>query len=96
MVACEELVRFRVGTLQANALEVYIFDPAHEEDPFPGTFEGGVLTVDDAKIYVALDLLTHAQNSADEDKDRPFREALSRVWWRIARELESPKKAGKP
>lgn len=88
-------MRFKVGDLQAGALQVYVFDPAHEEEPFPGTLAGKVLTVDDGKVYEALDLLSHAQNSADGDRWPEYREALNRVWWRIAKKWEKQKKEAK-
>lgn len=74
---------FRLGDFQICGLEIYIFDPAHDETPFPGEMAGGVLTVTD--LDRAWELLVDASNSADDDKDAPVRDALQRLASRVLR-----------
>lgn len=57
----------RLGDVQLSALEIYIFDPAHDETPFPGHMEGSTLVVDDVDAAAAL--LTEASNCADGEPE---------------------------
>jgi len=76
-------ITLRVGRNQLCGLEIYIFDPAHDEDEFPGTLAGFVLTVTDRDR--ACELLIDAANSADDDKDAPVRDALTTLCARLRR-----------
>lgn len=80
---------FRVGPVQASALESYVFDPIFDEpcceddqQPFPGSFDGQRLTVDDPDV--AWRVLVDASNSADCDKDYQLRDALQAIQRRVA------------
>ncbi len=76
-------ITLRVGSLQLCGLEIYIFDPCHDEDAFPGSLAGFVLTVTDRDR--ACELLMDAANSADDDKDAPVRDALTTLCARLRR-----------
>ncbi len=76
-------ITLRVGSLQLCGLEIYIFDPCHDEDAFPGSLAGFVLTVTDRDR--ACELLADAANSADDDKDAPVRDALTTLCARLRR-----------
>ena len=76
-------IALRVGRNQLCGLEIYIFDPCHDEDNFPGSLAGFVLTVTDRER--ACDLLTDAANSADDDKDAAVRDALTTLCARLRR-----------
>jgi hypothetical protein len=76
-------ITLRVGRTQLCGLEIYIFDPCHDDDGFPGTLAGFVLTVTDCER--ACELLTDAANSADDDKDAPVRDALTTLCARLRR-----------
>lgn len=76
-------ITLRVGAIQLCGLEIYIFDPAHDEDEFPGTLAGFVLTVTDRER--ACELLTDAANSADDDRDPAVRDALTTLCARLRR-----------
>jgi hypothetical protein len=66
----------RLTDVEHGALEIYIFDPAHDEEPFPGAIVGKVLRLDDPEA--CANLLTEAANSADND-DAIMRNALTRL-----------------
>lgn len=83
-------VSFRVGTVQAAALDIYVFDPVFDEplddedqQPFPGSFDGTNLTIDDPAA--AWRVLVDAANSADEDNDPQLRDALQKLQRRALR-----------
>lgn len=73
----------RVGRFGLAGLEIYIFDPCHDEDAFPGSLAGFVLTVTDRER--ACSLLTDAANSADDDRDPAVRDALTTLCARLRR-----------
>ena len=75
-------ITLRVGRNQLCGLEIYIFDPCHDEDNFPGSLAGFVLTVTDRER--TCDLLTDAANSAD-DGDAAVRDALTTLCARLRR-----------
>ena len=76
-------ITLRVGRTQLCGLEIYIFDPAHDEDAFPGSLAGFVLTITDRER--ACSLLTDAANSADDDRDPAVRDALTTLCARLRR-----------
>lgn len=72
---------------EQSALEIYVFDPAHEAEPFPGAIVGGYLevhTVDGSYAY-AREWLTEAANSADESKDGASCRVLTALATRLPR-----------
>lgn len=75
--------RYRLGPAQLAALEIYVTDPAHDGDGFPGRVVGGRLEVWDTEGAFAL--LTEAANSADADNDRTLCRALSSLASRVLR-----------
>lgn len=75
-----------IGATQRDALEMYIFDPAHEEGSFPGALDGSTLIVTDRER--AYNLLIEGVNSADVDYDREYRDALQRVASRVLKAKE--------
>jgi hypothetical protein len=85
-------MRLRIGDVQASAVEVLLLDVAHVEyaalvgEPaFPGRLEGSVLVVEDADRDLAWRMLVDAANSADDDGDVEWREALTRLSGRVLR-----------
>jgi hypothetical protein len=73
---------FSVGEMQISGLEIYVFDVAHSEDPFPGRLDwaegettGRLIVFDHDR---AADLLTEAANSADEDRHLTDQAAIVR------------------
>lgn len=79
----ERAITLRVGSLQLCGLEIYIFDPCHDEENFPGSLAGFVLTITDRER--ACELLTDAANSADDDGDAAVRDALTTLCARLRR-----------
>ena len=83
------IVLGRLGDVQRGALQVYVFDPAHDGDAgdeagvFPGAWDGRSVTIDRANVGAAADWLTEAANSADASGDRQFREALTALAKRV-------------
>lgn len=69
----------RIGDVQMSALEIYAFDPAHDEDPFPGEMAGRTLLVKAEDVDAAAMWLVDAANSADDDGDAELCAALIRV-----------------
>lgn len=88
------MISLRIGATQAAALGVYVLDPAHEIDPESRAFSvvGSTLLVDvDAlDLDAAAAYLTEAANSADNDGDREFRDALTAISGRLRRWRKSP------
>lgn len=78
----------RLSDVQLGALQVYIFDPAHEEDAFPGHLEGNTLVVPAADFERARELLIEAANSADASADRYFTNALTAIVSKLSREAQ--------
>jgi hypothetical protein len=68
-----------MGDVQMSALEIYVFDPAHDEDPFPGEMMGRTLLVKAEDVDAAAMWLVDAANSADDDGDTELRAALSHI-----------------
>jgi hypothetical protein len=77
--------RFRVGDVQAAALEIYVLDPVHAEagDHFCGSLRGSVLEVTD--LEPAWRRLVDAANDADGDGDWQLRDALTALASRVLR-----------
>jgi hypothetical protein len=80
----------RIGPTQHSALAVYVFDSIHgDEDcgeaPFPGTLSESSLTVDLGQREAAVTWLLDASNSADDDGDVEFRDALAALVPRVRR-----------
>lgn len=75
------MTTIRVTEFQAQALGIYIFDPAHHEDEFPGTLTGNRLVITD--VERARELLTQAANSAGNDRDARMEVAILAVCRRI-------------
>lgn len=75
----------RLSDAALTALQIYIFDPAHADfgDEFPGRVEGRTLYVTDPER--AWELLSHASNSADDDKDAASRNALYTLAGKVLR-----------
>jgi len=75
----------RLSDLAIGALQIYIFDPAHDETPFPGSLDGATLTVTDCDASCAL--LCDASNSADADgaEGQVMARALYRMQDRVRR-----------
>lgn len=89
-------MRLRIGPVQAGALEVYIFDPAHAEDAFPGDLmpndgtarpKSYTFIVYGTGIERAWSLLHEAANSADDDGDVEYRDALTTLARRVSKGL---------
>ena len=79
-----------IGDLQRCALEIYIFDPAHEpeegEPAFPGALDGNRLTISDPALAYAM--IVNAANSASDgppEADLELWGALSRLASRVLR-----------
>lgn len=80
-------MKLHIGPNQLSALQVYVFDPAHDEcedlRPLGFSVRGSTFEVHDADR--ARYVLTEASNSADCDKDRVLRDALAALSRRVAR-----------
>jgi hypothetical protein len=81
---------FHIGDLQRCALEIYVFDSAHEpeegEPAFPGALDGNRLTISDPALAHAM--LVDAANSASDgppEADLELWGALSRLASRVLR-----------
>ncbi len=82
----------RLGDVQLSALEIYIFDPAHDETPFPGHLDGSTLVVDDVDAAAAL--LTEASNSADSEPEGTRHQATVDALDTIAARLRRAQQKG--
>jgi hypothetical protein len=81
---------FHIGDLQRCALEIYVFDSAHEpeegESAFPGELDGNRLTISDPALAYAM--LVDAANGASDgppEADLELWGALSRLASRVLR-----------
>lgn len=77
-----------LGANQRSALQVYVFDPAvteaaeaFGEPPFPGSLVGDALHVTD--LDAAGFQVQDAANSAGDDQDRVFHDALGALAGRL-------------
>lgn len=84
------MTALHIGDLQRCALEIYIFDSAHEpeegEPAFPGELDGNRLTISDPALAYAM--LVDAANGASDGPPEPDLElwrALSRLASRVLR-----------
>lgn len=75
----------RIGEIQMSALEIYVFDPAHDENPFPGEMAGRTLLVRAEDVDAAALWLVDAANDADLDDDAELRDALVHIKDRLRR-----------
>ncbi len=77
----------KLSKRERSALEIYVFDPAHEAEPFPGAIEDGALVAHDygAGFAPARQWLTEAANSADAAGDALLRDALTSLASRLPR-----------
>lgn len=71
----------RLGAAQVAALQIYVFDVAHE--PYPGRLDGSRVLTETDRLEEAEALLTDAINSAAEDGDAQLRDALTAILKRI-------------
>lgn len=88
-----------LGRNQVTALQIYVFDVAHDEDEFPGILDGTTLAIDDPAVERAIQLLIDAANSAGdyesaEGRDRALESALLALVTRV-HEAAKAEKAGK-
>jgi hypothetical protein len=81
--------------VQQSALEIYVFDPAHEGEPFPGRRKGSTLFIEKAQIERAFEILTDASNSAGDEDDRAAKKqgaALHELLVAVRRAFEGAEK----
>jgi hypothetical protein len=80
------MVTVKLSPAQRAAVEIYVTDPAHEEDYPEATLRGSMLFLD-ASIERAAEILIEAANSADvgdgETADRGARTALENVYAKL-------------
>jgi len=76
------VIRLRMGTEQAAAVDMYCTDIAHDGE-FPGTVEGNVLVVAPAQARAVWEWLIDASNGLDDEASEADRDADDR---RIARQ----------
>lgn len=78
----EPVIVLKLSPVQRDAVEIYVTDPAHQEDYSEATLRGSVLVID-ASVDRAAEILIEAANSADvgdgETADRGARKALENV-----------------
>lgn len=85
--AKEEIV-IPVTSAQEDALDMYVFDPAHDVDPagpFPGRMKGRKLYVAKKNAKAALEWLNSASESALVDGDKVWSNVLTNVWRKLAK-----------
>jgi hypothetical protein len=78
---------FRIGQVQQAALEIYVFDVAHEGDEeraIDGRLEAGKLVIN-GSLDSAHRALTDAANACDDDGDHELRDALTSLASRVIR-----------
>lgn len=78
---------FRIGQIQQAALEIYVFDVAHEDDEdrkIHGRIEHGKLVIT-SDLDGAHRALVDAANSCDDDGDHELRDALTTLASRVIR-----------
>jgi hypothetical protein len=75
----------RLGDSQLSVLEVYCFDPAHE-DAFPGWVEGATLYFEHADMESVFSWLMDVANGLDDSphpEDQPWAQAAERLAMRV-------------
>jgi hypothetical protein len=80
------VIALRIGDFQRAGLEIYVLDPAHDEDgplPFCVDLDRRLLVLDKSQRSATFDRLTEAANSADDGGDTKIRDALAALARRV-------------